>query len=118
MGHGLTPLRTFTVGESLYWYAVCFGGPMLSQITHLACALGSKVNILIGTCGGLDPAADSGDLIVPSYSNADESTTRVYRRDLGPDRNDHRADPYLAQRIVEALSEHHRPYHHLSSDPR
>ncbi|WP_194927276.1 phosphorylase family protein [Catenulispora pinisilvae] len=104
----MPPLRAFTVNGLVYWYAVCFGGAMLSQITHLACVLGSRVSILIGTCGGLDPAAATGDLIVPTHAQGDESTTRAYRRDTGEDRHEHHADPQLTGRLLKVLKRGHR----------
>lgn len=35
------------------WFIVEHGGAKLSEYIHFACRLGSKINILTGSCGGL-----------------------------------------------------------------
>lgn len=61
-----------------YWFAVMYGGALLSEMVHLACLFGSKANIHIGSCGGLYKEIKDLDLVVPTWSYGNESTTRVY----------------------------------------
>lgn len=60
------------------WFDVPYGGAMLSEFLHLACLLGSKKNIVIGSCGGLSPNLNAGDVILPSWSYGNESSARMY----------------------------------------
>lgn len=64
-----------------YWFVVMYGGALLSEYIHLASLFGSKKNIHIGSCGGLHPEMESLDLIIPTWSYGNESTTRVYDRE-------------------------------------
>lgn len=63
------------------WFDTSYGSAYLSEIVHIASILGSKRNILLGSCGGLSPDAKSLELIIPTYSFGNESTTRFYDRD-------------------------------------
>lgn len=70
------------IKDKNYWFVVMYGGALLSEYVHLACLFGSKKNIHIGSCGGLYPEINSLDLIIPTWSYGDESTTRSYEREL------------------------------------
>ena len=61
-----------------YWFTVMYGGALLSEMVHLASLFGSKKNVHIGSCGGLYPEINDLDLIVPTWSYGNESTTRSY----------------------------------------
>ncbi|MDE1975362.1 MAG: hypothetical protein KGI49_02530 [Patescibacteria group bacterium] len=67
-------------GGKRYWFSVMYGGALLSEYLHLACLFGSKKNIHIGSCGGLYPEMESLDLLMPTWSYGNESTTRIYDR--------------------------------------
>lgn len=104
-GPYFAPILEFTVKSKRYWFTVAYGGTMLSEWTHLACIFGSKVNIVIGSCGGLLKEADSSDIVVPTYAYADESTTRMYE----PEANHlHMANENLNELLVRKLKEKHR----------
>lgn len=61
-----------------YWFTTMYGSALLSEMVHMACLFGSKRNIHIGSCGGLNPDIGDMELIVPNYSYGNESTTRTY----------------------------------------
>lgn len=63
------------------WLVITLGGAFLSSVTQLACMFGSRANIVVGTCGGLQPGRRMGDMILAESSYGDESTTRTYQRD-------------------------------------
>lgn len=63
------------------WLVITLGGAYLSSVTQLACMFGSRANIVVGTCGGLQPGRRMGDMILAESSYGDESTTRIYQRD-------------------------------------
>ena len=64
-----------------YWFTIMYGSALLSEMIHLACLFGSKRNIHIGSCGGLNPDIADMELIVPNYSYGNESTTRTYEHE-------------------------------------
>ncbi|KUK82910.1 MAG: Uridine phosphorylase (Udp) [Microgenomates bacterium 39_6] len=66
------------IGDKKIWFDIPYGGAMLSEFLHLACLLGSKKNIVIGSCGGLSTNLNVCDVILPSWSYGDESSTRMY----------------------------------------
>lgn len=98
----LPTLRTATLGERVLWHARVYGGALACELTHLACVLGAKCIIFIGTCGGLLDASSAGDHLVPDAVHADESSTRAYEGPAG-DRL-HRADPSLSRKLETALA--------------
>ncbi len=61
------------------WFDSSYGGAYLCEVLHVGCLLGSKMNILVGSCGGLSPYGKAGDIIVPNSSYGNESTTRMYQ---------------------------------------
>ena len=94
-----------TVDDKVYWFVAAYGGTLLSEWLHVACLFGSKINIALGKCGGLFKDAVSGDLIIPTYSFADESPTRAYE----PEANKkHHADNVLRQKLIARLEGNHR----------
>ena len=74
----LSHILELTIGQDAYWFTVMYGGAQLSEYVHLASLFGSKKNIHIGTCGGLYAEMSSVDLLIPTWSYGNESTTRVY----------------------------------------
>jgi purine-nucleoside phosphorylase len=63
------------------WFDSSYGGAYLCEIIHLACLLGSKKNILVGSCAGLSKDGKAGDIVLPTSSFGNESTTRMYQPD-------------------------------------
>jgi hypothetical protein len=107
-GPYFTPILEFHVSGKRYWFTVAYGGTMLSEWTHLACLFGSKVNVVIGSCGGLLAEADSPDIVVPTYAYADESTTRMYEPEAN---HKHMADKNLNQKLIKALKRKQKVWH-------
>lgn len=68
----------FQLKDKRIWFSTIYGGAFLSELTHIACMLGSKKNFLIGSCGALQDNLEMGDIIIPTYSYGDESSTRMY----------------------------------------
>ncbi len=98
----LEKMVEFTIDGRKFWFDVSYGGALLSEYLHLACLFGSKKNILLGSCGGLSPTIPSSDLIVPTLSYGDESSTRMY----DPQAKDHQhySDESLSKNLVARLS--------------
>lgn len=69
------------IGGKKIWYDTSYGGAYLSEVLHLACLLGSKKNILLGSCGGLSKEGSAGDIVLATASYGNESTTRMYQPD-------------------------------------
>ncbi len=93
----LSHIYEFTIDGKTHWFALQYGGAMLSEYVHLACLFGSQKNIHIGSCGGLYSELNSLDLIVPEWSYGNDSVTRMYARDV----NDHKH--YSNQKLSEEL---------------
>jgi len=74
----LSHVLEIKINDKIYWFVVMYGGTMLSEYIHLACLFGSKKNIHLGSCGGLNPDIESLDLIIPIFSYGNESITRIY----------------------------------------
>lgn len=97
----LVNLVEFNVEGRRYWFDVSYGGALLSEYLNLACLFGSRKNILLGTCGGLSPAVDDADFILPTYSWGNESATRMYNPAATD--NHHFADQALTASLKERI---------------
>lgn len=62
-----------------YWFAPVMGTAVMATYLHLGSLFGSTRNILLGVVGGLAPGMQSGDLIVPTAVNGNDSA-RMYDR--------------------------------------
>lgn len=102
------PILEFTIAGKNYWFTIAYGGTMLSEWTHLACLLGSKTNIVIGSCGGLFAEADSPDVIIPTFAYADESATRMYEPNAD---NRHDSTEELNRKLMKRLETNHKVWH-------
>lgn len=99
-------IKSLKIGDKRIWFDVIYGAAYLSEIAHLACLLGSRANILLGTCGALRLDLDTGDTVVPKASYGNESSTRMYqRRDNSYLYN---ADENLRTALKSHLSHRHR----------
>jgi purine-nucleoside phosphorylase len=67
--------------DTTLWFAIGYGGAWLSEYLHWACMFGSKINILLGSCGGLKTGMKQGDFIVPKSSYGEESSVKIYNRE-------------------------------------
>lgn len=94
------------INNKNYWFVVMYGGALLSEYVHLACLFGSKKNIHIGSCGGLFPEMNCLDLIIPTWSYGNESTTRVYDREATDFK--HYPDKNLSELLEKNLPDKHK----------
>ena len=76
----LSDIKSFKIGNKRIWFDVVYGAAYLSELLHVACMLGSKKNILLGSCGGLRKDMKTGDIVLPVASFSNESATRMYQR--------------------------------------
>jgi len=74
-------IKSFKIGDKRIWFDVVYGAAYLSEVVHIACVLGSRTNILLGTCGGLLHEMKTGQVVLPKASYSNESATRMYQRD-------------------------------------
>ncbi|MDD3475134.1 MAG: hypothetical protein PHP08_04565, partial [Candidatus Dojkabacteria bacterium] len=70
----------FKLENKTVWFCTTYGGAFLSELTHIACILGSEKNFFVGSCGALQDNLETGDIIIPTYSYGDESSTRMYQK--------------------------------------
>jgi len=97
-----------TINNKIYWFSVIYGNTVLSEYIHFACIFGSKKNIHIGSCGGLNRDINSADLIIPTYSYGDESTTRMYQKNNK--KNTYYSDKKLSQNLKNRISKNFSVY--------
>lgn len=97
----LSRILELKINDKNYWFVVMYGGALLSEYIHLASLFGSKKNIHIGSCGGLHPEMESLDLIIPTWSYGNESTTRVYDREATDFK--HYSDENLSKELEKNL---------------
>ena len=90
----------FNLKEKKIWFDVAYGGAYLSELIHIACLFGSKKNFLVGSCGGLQKELKTGDIIIPTYTYGNESTTRMYQESGD---NKHYSDEKLSSNIKNAI---------------
>ncbi len=99
--HFLFNTLVFKINGKRFWFDAFYGGAILSEFLHLACLFGSKKNILVGVCGGLNKDANSGDLIAVESAYGDESSTRMY--DPKAIDNEHFSDKILTESLIKKL---------------
>jgi len=99
------------INTKIYWFVVAYGGSAFSEYVHLACVFGSQKNIHIGSCGGLNETISSASLIIPTYSYGDESTTRMYERNIIDNKHypDGKLSTSLKQKINKSFSLYEGP---------
>jgi purine-nucleoside phosphorylase len=96
----LKDILEFQVNDKNYWFVTAYGGATLSEYLHLACLFGSKINMLLGSCGGLKSGAKNQDIIVPTWSYAEESSAKAYQPDS---KNKYLSDEELSNRVTKRL---------------
>jgi purine-nucleoside phosphorylase len=99
----INKILSVKIGNKRIWFIVEYGGARLSEFIHLACMLGSKVNILTGSCGGLKKGLDEFSVIIPSYSYSTESSCHMYLRDKKD--NIFYPDKKLSEEIINLLKD-------------
>lgn len=59
-------------------YCCAYGAPRAVEIIHLFSQLGARLAIQIGTCGGLQPQLNPGEIIVPTVAIARDGVAHLY----------------------------------------
>ncbi|HBC72257.1 MAG: Purine or other phosphorylase family 1 [Candidatus Amesbacteria bacterium GW2011_GWB1_47_19] len=98
----------FKINGKRFWFETSYGGAYISEIFHFRCMLGSKKNIVLGTCGGLIKDGKMGGVVIPTYSHGDESTTRMYNPNSGG--NMHLSEEKLSKSLKRRLGSKIRVY--------
>lgn len=101
----LNPILEFKVNGKNYWFVIAYGGALLSEYLHLACLFGSKKNILLGSCGGLKKGASSREMLIPTWSFAEESSAKAYQPDA---KNKYEANTELSERLAKKLEQKYK----------
>jgi purine-nucleoside phosphorylase len=99
--------RLINIGSKNIWFDIVYGGAYMSEALHIASKLGSKINIFLGSTGGLQTGATTGDIIVPSYSYGEESSTKIYNRTSID--NCHFPDKELSSEIYNKIDKQFNP---------
>lgn len=73
-------VKILIIDKKRIWFDIVYGTAYLSELVHVASMLGSKANILLGSCGGLLESLNMNDTIIPRASYGNESSTRMYQR--------------------------------------
>jgi len=97
----LGEVLVFKINGKRFWFETGYGGAYISEIFHFGCMLGSKKNMVLGTCGGLLESGRTGDIIIPTYSHGDESTTRMYNPNS--EKNRHLSAEELSENLKKRL---------------
>ena len=95
-------VKVLIIDEKRIWFDVVYGTAYLSELVHFASILGSKANILLGSCGALLDSLNNGDTIIPRASYGDESSTRMYQRENK--QHLYESDPHLSSLLEKHLS--------------
>lgn len=74
-------IKSFFINDKRIWFDAVYGSAYLSELLHVASMLGSKANVLLGSCGALREEIETGEIIIPSASFGNESVTRMYQKD-------------------------------------
>jgi purine-nucleoside phosphorylase len=102
----LSNILEIKIDNKIYWFAVAYGGAILSEYLHLACLFGSKQNIHIGSCGGLYSEMNSLDLLIPTWTYGLESSASMYDRE----NTEHKyfSNDELSNKLKEKIDPKHR----------
>jgi len=97
-------IQEYEIDNKLIWFDVAYGGAYLSELLHISAIFGSKENYLVGSCGGLNDKLNTGDLIIPTYTYGNESTTRMYKKDSKD--NKHYPNEELCEDIILSIQKY------------
>jgi uridine phosphorylase len=84
-------------GEPLIIQSTGMGGPSAAIVIHELISLGVRRLLRIGTCGGLDPSLELGELLIVTEAICDDGTSRALG--AGPRAS---GSPQLLARLLEA----------------
>lgn len=88
----------FKFNNKIIWFDNVYGGAYLSEMLHVASILGSQSNIFLGSCGALKEDMKSGDLVLPTWTFAEESSAKIYDKS-----NKHEPSEELRQLIKSKI---------------
>ena len=88
-------------------YCCAYGAPRTVEIVHLFALLGAKLVIQIGTCGGLQPRLQPGDISLPKTAIARDGVAHLYGAVEGA-----RCDKSWAEIAQVTLQERGHRVHH------
>jgi len=99
----INKILSVKIGNKRIWFIPEYGGARLSEFIHFGCMFGSKLNILIGSCGTLKKGLDEFAVIVPTYSYSTESSCHIYLRN----KKDNRfyPDNKLSNKVINKLQD-------------
>ncbi|MEI6054260.1 MAG: hypothetical protein WCQ49_02730 [Candidatus Saccharibacteria bacterium] len=103
----LSSVSEIKVDKKIYWFTNAYGGAELSELLHFACLFGSKKNIHMGSCGGLKKGSNARDLIIPTWSYAEESSAKAYQPDAC---NKYEPNKKFCDKLEGLLSNNHKIY--------
>jgi purine-nucleoside phosphorylase len=101
-------VKSVVVQGKRIWFEVAYGGAYLSELIHVACMLGCRRIIQVGSCGALRKDMQTGDLVLTTGSFGNESSTRMYAREN--DSHRYMANDSLRSRLKENMITE-RPIH-------
>ena len=99
----LKDIVSVKINNKRIWFFVEYGSARLSEIFHFASLFGSKINVLIGSCGALKKDLDKFAVIIPTYSYSTESSAHMYLRNTKD--NLFYPDKKLSKEIIKKLKE-------------
>ena len=59
-------------------YSCVYGAPRAVEPVHIFAGLGSRLAIVIGSCGAIQPAIKTGDIILPTRVHVGEGASQYY----------------------------------------
>jgi len=68
-------------GDSKIAFCMAYGAPRAVEIITIFAALGTRLAIQIGTCGGLQPELRPGDIIIPDEVDCEDGIAHLYGSD-------------------------------------
>jgi uridine phosphorylase len=75
---GFPELHHGYVNDTPIVYSCVYGAPRAVEPIHIFAGLGTRRVVLIGSCGALQPAVRTGDVVIPSEARVGEGATQYY----------------------------------------
>lgn len=88
-------------GDRTIAFCMAYGAPRAVEVITIFAALGARLAVQIGTCGGLQPELQPGDVIIPDVVGCEDGVAHLY----GADPSTATATPSLidqAKRLLES----------------
>ena len=65
-------------GERMIAFCMAYGAPRALEIITMFAAIGTRLAIQIGTCGGLQPELRPGDIVIPDSVRCEDGVSHLY----------------------------------------